>query len=99
MSGKIHVLKTDPFMLDTICAGEKTFELRQDDRGFKVGDTLVLRETVSSAAQMRDGAALEYTGRELPVTVTYILRGPVYGLKDGWVIMSIATSYSLPPRM
>ncbi|KEO80852.1 DUF3850 domain-containing protein [Tumebacillus flagellatus] len=40
----IHQLKLQQPHFDAVASGEKTFELRKDDRGFQVGDTLVLRE-------------------------------------------------------
>lgn len=84
-----HTLKTDPEVFQAVVAGLKTYEIRKDDRGFQVGDTLDLLETVSTGAEMAAGAPLEYTGGQWMVEVTHILRGPVYGLADGWVIMSI----------
>ncbi len=42
-----------------------------------------------SMQEMAAGAPLEYTGKCIPVAVTHILHGPAYGLKEGWVIMSI----------
>ena len=81
-----HELKTWAPYWELVWCGSKRFEIRKDDRGFKVGDHLVLREW--SAA---DG----YTTRELTVTVCHIVRGgnpaePVEGLAEGWVVMSIA---------
>ena len=84
-----HVLKTDPDVFQAVWDGRKNFEIRKDDRGFNSGDLLILRETYATGEQMRDGAPLEYTGREIFASVSYILRGPVYGLADEWVIMSI----------
>jgi hypothetical protein len=37
---------------------------------------------------MKAGKALVYTGREEWMLVRYILRGPLYGLQEGWVIIS-----------
>jgi hypothetical protein len=39
-----HHLKTHPAPFADVEAGRKTFEIRKDDRGYKVGDTLVLEE-------------------------------------------------------
>ena len=59
----------------------KNFELRRD-RGFCVGDTIVLKELSD------DGVS--YTKRELTKTIKYISKGvPQYGLMDGFVILSI----------
>lgn len=87
---KTHELKTDPEVFYAVASGQKTFELRYDDRNFQYGDILVLRRTKYSSEQMREGGLpLEYTGEECRVRVGYVLCGPVYGLMDGWVIMSI----------
>jgi len=84
-----HELKTDLTVFDDVEAGRKPFEIRKDDRGYEVGDLLKLRKTKHTGAEMAAGASLEYVGTPLYVYVTYILRGPVYGLADGWAIMAI----------
>lgn len=86
---KIHELKTDPDVYDAVASGLKTFEIRKDDRGFQVGDALLLRKTLHSGERMKQGMPLVYTGHSIQVNVSHILRGPVYGLVDGWVIMSV----------
>lgn len=60
-----HKLKTDPEVFRATINGSKTYELRKDDRGFAVGDTLTLRETKSTGAEMADGAPIEYMGTPL----------------------------------
>lgn len=86
---KEHELKTDPGVFEDVIKGRKPFEIRKDDRGYAVGDLLKLRKTKHTGAEMSEGAPLEYVGPPLYVYVTYILRGPIYGLADGWVIMGI----------
>ncbi len=86
---KLHTLKTDPEVFQAVIKKLKTYEIRKDDRGFNVGDFLLLQETKYTGKEMLKGKPLQYTGRELDVEVTHILRGPIYGLEDGWVIMSI----------
>lgn len=76
----MHKLKILPQYFQAVWSGVKTFEIRKDDRGYQVGDILVLREW--------DGE--KYTGSAICVKVTYILRDAEgYGLKDGYVIMGI----------
>ena len=41
MTHRIKILK--PYF-EAVAAGDKTFELRKDDRPYKIGDTLVLTE-------------------------------------------------------
>lgn len=85
-----HELKTDPDVFEEVISGFKTFEIRKDDRGFKCGDSLLLRKTDLSAMDaFNQDEPLGYTGEEIIVGVIYILRGPIYGLSEGWVIMSI----------
>ena len=69
---QVHELKCWPDSFEQISAGHKTFELRKDDRGYKVGDYLLLREWTP----MVDLGAVEqqYTGRNAMAVVTHILR-------------------------
>ena len=84
-----HELKTDSIQFQHVWSGLKSFEIRLDDRNFDVKDTLLLKETTYTGKQMLNGMPLYYTGREILVSVIHIMRGPVYGLADGWCIMSI----------
>lgn len=85
----IHELKTDPEVFQAVVDGRKTFEIRFNDRDFKVGDELVLLETIHTGEQMKKGKPLLYSGNELHKTVSYVLSG--YGLQDGWVILGITS--------
>lgn len=86
---KAHELKTDPDVFQAVLDGLKTYEIRKNDRGFAVGDTLVLRETTYSGSAIAAGVPLEYTGRQYVTSVTHMLTGPVYGLEAGWSILSL----------
>jgi hypothetical protein len=69
---KNHNLKTIQPYFDQVESGEKTFELRMDDRDFQVGDTLTLLEYNGS-----------FTGRKCERTITHVLRNaPHFGLMD-----------------
>lgn len=86
----IHNLKTDPEVFEAVYQGVKTYEIRYDDRHFQVADILHLLETKFTGSEMaNEDAPLLFTGRELYVAVTHKLSGPIYGLKDGWCILSI----------
>ena len=74
-----HELKTWPEYYDKVVSGEKTFELRKNDRYFKVGDTLTLQKYCPNEEK--------YLGWEITVEVTYILEGGNFGLEEGFVIM------------
>lgn len=93
----LHELKTDPAVFAAVLSGAKTHEIRANDRGFAVGDILLLRETVSTGEAMRAGALLEYTGREITRTVSHVLTG--YGLQDGWCILSLTPSPQIAEKV
>lgn len=59
-----HELKITPRFFGAVVDGRKTFELREDDRSFRVGQIVELRE--------HDGEA--YTGQRVFVRITYLLR-------------------------
>tara|TARA_R110000850_G_scaffold29047_1_gene80467 strand:+ start:2345 stop:2626 length:282 start_codon:yes stop_codon:yes gene_type:complete len=85
-----HILKTDPEVFAASFAGLKGFEIRLNDRDFKVGDELLLKETMSSGDDMKNNAEpLIYTGREATRAIKYILHGNNYGLAEGWVILDL----------
>ena len=77
---KQHDLKTWPQFFVSLLDGTKTVEIRENDRGFQVGDTLRLREW-----NPEDGA---YTGQEVVRTVTHIVAG-IPWLQPGCVAMSL----------
>lgn len=85
----VHELKTDHDVFRAVRNRSKKYEIRFNDRDYRFGDTLILKETVHTGEEMRDGAPLQYTGESEMVVVTHILHGPIYGLQAGWVIMSI----------
>lgn len=89
-----HILKTDPAVFQAVADGAKTYEIRLNDRGYAVGDELLLRETTHTGAEIAIGATLEYTGREITKHVGHVLGG--YGLKDDWVILSFAERTTSP---
>jgi hypothetical protein len=78
-----HELKCWPPYYNAVLDGTKTFELRKDDRGFRIGDTVLLREW---------SIENEYTGRQCLRTVVYIASGAAmanFGLERGYVILGI----------
>ena len=74
----IHELKIYPEYFKSVISGEKTFEIRKNDRPFHKGDLLALNEY--------DGQY--WTGNSCLVYIDYILNDPDYVKKD-MVVMSI----------
>jgi hypothetical protein len=80
-TGKLHELKCWPPYFGDVLAGRKTFELRRNDRDFKVGDLIDLKEYDHTH---EDGP---YTGRTCLVEVAYALEG--YGLEPGYIALGL----------
>lgn len=83
----IHELKCWPEPFAATCRGEKFHEFRRDDRGFAVGDELILRE-FNPGGTIEGMTNSRYSGDVIPVRVTYISRGQ-FGIPDGFCVMSI----------
>lgn len=87
---RTHLLKCWPEPYQAVLDGKKRHEFRRNDRNFAVGDILVLQEWVPPAKleEMLDGVT-GYTGRWLEVTVTYITGDELFGVPEGFVVLSI----------
>ena len=84
---KFHKLKTDPQLFDCVLNDCKTVEIRFNDRGYEVGDYLLLRRTQWTGRQMKDGAALVYTGTHILAKISHVQSE--IGLLEGWLALSI----------
>ena len=78
MSRQHHYLKILPEYYRAIENGDKTFEVRYNDRNYQQYDILHLQEWVNGV----------YTKREIDAEVVYLLDNPDY-CKEGFVIMGI----------
>jgi hypothetical protein len=78
---KTHELKTWPEPFRKVVKGDKRYEIRQNDRGFAVGDMLWLREW--------DPAVQEYTGADCQARVISMTTGGSWGLPQDLCVMSI----------
>lgn len=75
-SGMIHELKILPEYFEAVTSGRKQFETRRNDRNFKVGSQLILREWTGE----------KYTGDSYKAEITYITD---YAQQDGYVVLGI----------
>lgn len=86
---KTYKLRTDPLPFQSVWLDQQTFQVRPDDE-YEVGDILVLQETFFQTEQNSDNLEpAGYTGREVHVRVTHLMRGPIYGIMAGWVCLSM----------
>ena len=74
-----HALKTLPQYFKLIESGEKTFEVRKNDRNFKSGDKLLIQEYDPEKG---------YTGKEWEGNITYLMDDPAF-VKKGMVIFGV----------
>jgi len=80
----IHKLKTWPQFFDAVACGVKCFELRKDDRGFEVGDVLLLQEFDPYKGEG------SYSGREVSRLVLYKLDAASFsGIEKGYCILGL----------
>lgn len=74
----VHELKIDKKYATAVVEGNKLFEIRKNDRGFKQGELLILREYENG----------KYLDIMIWAQITYILEG-FEGLKEGYVALGI----------
>lgn len=77
----IHELKIHPEYFKAVVLGDKTFEIRKNDRNYSVGDLLVLKEYSTESG---------YTGKYTIVKTTYVLTDPEF-VKEGFAVLGIAS--------
>lgn len=89
-----HYLKTLPVYFDAVQRGDKTFEIRKNDRDFQTGDMLVLLEHQPPVAALPGviTVAVPSALRELTARVSYVFHDTFggYGLERGYVILGLA---------
>jgi hypothetical protein len=81
---RTHILKTDPDSWDAVDDGRKTAEFRLNDRGFRVGDGLMLLRNPENGDSTSDSV------RYLNVKISHMVDGPSYGIPEGYAMLSFA---------
>jgi len=81
---KTHDLKIHPEHFKAVCEGSKKAELRVNDRDYKVGDLLLLREYFPETK--------EYSGHVTKQRVTHIINCDKFITDKGIVVLSMETS-------
>lgn len=76
----IHKLKIWPEYFEAVRIGLKNFEIRKNDRGFQIGDTLLLREYNANTE--------EFSGKSIERVITYIVEGPPF-MAEGWAVLGM----------
>ncbi|MEK5299030.1 MULTISPECIES: DUF3850 domain-containing protein [Bacillus] len=73
----LHNLKINREFFNPVLEQTKTFEIRKNDRGFCVGDTVILNEW--------DNQTNQYTGRKVKIKITYMTE---FEQKNNYVVFS-----------
>lgn len=79
---KIHELKILEDFADAVYNGDKTFELRENDRGFQKGDHIKF-----TALDSRLKIKIDHAINNCEYVITYVLNN--WGLKEGYVALAI----------
>jgi hypothetical protein len=90
VSPRVHKLKIDPHHFEGVEREVKRFEIRENDRDFKIGDYLFLREY--SPEYFEDG----FTGREIYAVITCVVPLSFVGAEN-YVVLGIDINTSGPP--
>lgn len=77
---KTHKLKLHIAFCDEVLSGEKSFEIRKNDRGYEKGDHIKFIPIDNGIMTVHGISKKEYE-------ITYILRG--WGLRKGYVALAI----------
>ena len=80
MNKTIHELKILPKWFEDVTNNKKNFEIRRNDRDFKIGDLILLKEYERG----------RYTGKEIYKEIQYIYIGDgTYGLSEEFCILGL----------
>jgi hypothetical protein len=98
----IHYLKAWPQFFEAVARGLKPFEVRKNDRDFRVGDRVVLYEWNPGAAKEREAEG--YTGREVRGNILSVVEAGsstcLAGvIADGYVVLGIEWTDGLYPKV
>lgn len=85
-----HRLKTLPDYYEAVKRGDKTFEVRRDDRGFQKGDVLVLEKYKIGLGYMKEGE----NWARIRKVITYVLTGGQFGIEPGHVVLGLADEHA-----
>lgn len=90
-----HKLKTSHHYWEALSSGEKSFDVRRDDRGFQRGHVLELKKYGPSWASHRPGwlkgneHVTEGEADTLKFVITFILTGGQFGIEPGYIVMGL----------
>lgn len=78
---RIHKLKILNDFADSVVVGDKTFEIRENDRGYQKGDFIQFQ------AIEKNGYEINHIINKKMYEITFVLNG--WGIKNGYVALAI----------
>lgn len=87
---RVHYLKTEEPYLADVASGNKPFEVRKNDRGYAVGDVLVLGPVEPSAVPSSDPHVV--------ARITYLLLGGRFGIASDHCVLGLDGVFVVPGR-
>lgn len=84
-----HTLKTSAACWDAIKAGEKTWEVRKNDRFFQPGDTVILRKLDETGRHYETGDGGRFSTCDLTFKIGWMLQGGQFGIEPGYCVFSL----------
>lgn len=84
----LHQLKILPQYFEAVLSGNKTFEIRKNDRNFQVGDQIELNEYTAENG---------YTGKSTKCDISYVMTDTEF-VKEGFAVLGIKKRKRFLPR-
>lgn len=81
-----HRIKLELSLCDDVFSGQKSFEIRFNDRGYQLGDTVQFLPYDSINQK-----AAEHPVQSILYDITYMIQG--WGLQEGYVAFAIKEKY------
>lgn len=86
----IHKIKIKYKYYRDVLNGDKTFEIRKNDRDYKVGDIIQFVPVADDSDMIIPHNPNEYK-------ITYVFHGGEYGLEEGYCVFGIAPTIEAAP--
>lgn len=85
----MHTLKTIATCWDAIQRGEKSFEVRRNDRFFQRGDVVRLRRINENGNYTPGPAGDRFSTQDLDFRIGWILQGGQFGIEPGYIVFQL----------
>lgn len=87
---QVHQLKTLGRYFDAVVRGDKTFEVRKNDRAFQTGDILELARLDDDGRHYSILPGDRYEKITARYKITYLLQGGQFGIEPGYCVLGLS---------